>query len=1179
MDTSSHLLSLTKQRLPTTDGSSTHAATTTHAASQFAMPFAYGSGIAKIDFGSVQVVAVITILVAKTVLFAATAGITILLNSQRSVRGWSKEEVVAKEKEVEAVRSSFDSGNRIPPPVAPPSPSASSSPSSSASYKFSEQFIHGLAKSGIFGIFVTQANDVAFGVPIIDALYPPVEGQAPLSQYCYLSVAISLGITNVFGYVLMELSSSMEAARKRAEGEPEHRSFGDEDGSPNAAAAALTDAAAFSASSQDDTVDHNNDNDDDDNDEGKEEEEGVRSSLDAVSPILARAGRPTRNDKDDEDDGGAIPSPRSLDTTTDEDERFRVGWSDAGEPGSVRRHHNAQAAALERFRSSFAVLHTIPLAKPGASFKLVGDVALAVLSNPSFVATIIGFVWAGASGGRGLAVNDYVDKTVTAAANTFNAMALFMIGYTAGGTLGSMNGKMFSTALLLSVAKVVLSPLIWYLISIGVGNALGGGGEITSFLYVLGAFPTSPGVLGFAVLFNVQPSVISLAIVVGTLLSAPALYTYTVLLGDLAMDQLVNAMYDMSAVCNILSMCLLTVLFLHAFVLGPRVFPVPHAFIPLAVTQLCFAILNFACGFMESSTLDSAWSAVLGEEQQGQPFMYATPLGMRWKSSQALLLDAVLNAFGASLKYDTTSVDPSLRSLVEYGSISVVQQAIFSMSWIFERAMTCWSLIAVHRLLKFIAAAEEEHMRLKQVERAYLDSGVSIRGGTTFVREKAKDGRRGASQAAARSAIKPNDDEEAAGGGEGSGTPRRRRLVFRLPSIAPQAPPPPPRVARQLAKGMAPPPPLVYTAYVMLGWLLPVILLVIIVLVSPEQEFFPGLRCWVEYGYVQVVTGLTFNLLFIVLIIGGLYVVWMHRASVSLLPRVIRVAMVSAELSRREQEQQREGPNSDRPTSSAVKRGLVMRTSSSTGSLAALAETAAVARQCSASSLAHPTASTTSVAATTKSNGESIARLETERLEHAAGSATRHSRQFVSDSVTVLFVAFCQTVALVLRTTLFVLLLSHDFGGSKPLTAEERAGGDAADAAAANAAQYLLPVVEFYQAGSMQVMLFSVLLQNLLGFLTAAVCLTRTAVTDPWARLAVSVKRRWTAMTADAAVSRGVGEWWGGSVAAIREDLEDQEAEIRLARQSLSSATVPANIQALAAVVVSEEWGGREGQR
>ncbi|KAF5286565.1 hypothetical protein FQA39_LY16248 [Lamprigera yunnana] len=60
-----------------------------------------------------------------------------------------------------------------------------------------------LGRSGIFAIFCTQSNDFAIGYPIVAALYK--DSHPEYASYLYLMAPISLAILNPIGFILMEV--------------------------------------------------------------------------------------------------------------------------------------------------------------------------------------------------------------------------------------------------------------------------------------------------------------------------------------------------------------------------------------------------------------------------------------------------------------------------------------------------------------------------------------------------------------------------------------------------------------------------------------------------------------------------------------------------------------------------------------------------------------------------------------------------------------------------------------------------------------------------------------------------------------------------------------------------------------------------------------------------------------
>lgn len=63
-------------------------------------------------------------------------------------------------------------------------------------------------RSGLFAIFCTQSNDFAIGYPIVVALYEKIHPE--YASYIYLMAPISLAILNPIGYVMMEITKTRE---------------------------------------------------------------------------------------------------------------------------------------------------------------------------------------------------------------------------------------------------------------------------------------------------------------------------------------------------------------------------------------------------------------------------------------------------------------------------------------------------------------------------------------------------------------------------------------------------------------------------------------------------------------------------------------------------------------------------------------------------------------------------------------------------------------------------------------------------------------------------------------------------------------------------------------------------------------------------------------------------------
>lgn len=72
-----------------------------------------------------------------------------------------------------------------------------------------------IGKGGLFGIFVTQSNDFALGLPIVKALYPVATSpdQFDYISYIYLLAPVSLAIINPIGFTFMELNKNISTKK------------------------------------------------------------------------------------------------------------------------------------------------------------------------------------------------------------------------------------------------------------------------------------------------------------------------------------------------------------------------------------------------------------------------------------------------------------------------------------------------------------------------------------------------------------------------------------------------------------------------------------------------------------------------------------------------------------------------------------------------------------------------------------------------------------------------------------------------------------------------------------------------------------------------------------------------------------------------------------------------------
>ena len=79
----------------------------------------------------------------------------------------------------------------------------------------------GYSDAGCFGIFVTQSNDFAMGLPILTALFSGSPETASYPALLYLLAPISLAILNPIGFFLMEVGRKSPEEREKENAEME----------------------------------------------------------------------------------------------------------------------------------------------------------------------------------------------------------------------------------------------------------------------------------------------------------------------------------------------------------------------------------------------------------------------------------------------------------------------------------------------------------------------------------------------------------------------------------------------------------------------------------------------------------------------------------------------------------------------------------------------------------------------------------------------------------------------------------------------------------------------------------------------------------------------------------------------------------------------------------------------
>jgi len=147
-----------------------------------------------------------------------------------------------------------------------------------------------------------------------------------------------------------------------------------------------------------------------------------------------------------------------------------------------------------------------------------------LVTNPVVVMTVLGVL-------GNLAFSSsppqHLDKFFTTLGAAFSALAPFSLGLSMAGKLGGIRGDSIKPILALVILKSIVSPMVMYLMVDQVTMWLDGTTDpsISNFALLLGSMPSALGVASYSVQFHASIDLISAAIVLGTLASAPMLYS------------------------------------------------------------------------------------------------------------------------------------------------------------------------------------------------------------------------------------------------------------------------------------------------------------------------------------------------------------------------------------------------------------------------------------------------------------------------------------------------------------------------------------------------------------------------------------------------------------------------------------------------------------------------------
>ena len=172
----------------------------------------------------------------------------------------------------------------------------------------------------------------------------------------------------------------------------------------------------------------------------------------------------------------------------------------------------------------FILLETERGGKEKDVFSTIRSVIWGLITNPVVTMTLLGVLGNFAFSSSPPAT---ITKFLSALGAAFTALAPFSLGLSMVGKLGNMKGQNLKPILGLVAIKSIFCPMVTYLVVDEVTGLLDSAPDpaLSNFALLLGSFPPALGVLSYAVEYSVSVDLVSAAIVLSTIASAPLLHS------------------------------------------------------------------------------------------------------------------------------------------------------------------------------------------------------------------------------------------------------------------------------------------------------------------------------------------------------------------------------------------------------------------------------------------------------------------------------------------------------------------------------------------------------------------------------------------------------------------------------------------------------------------------------
>lgn len=417
-----------------------------------------------------------------------------------------------------------------------------------------------LSRAALYSIFVTQSNDLAFGYPIVQAVYSS-EGY-DFVKYLYLMAPITFLLLNPIGFIMLEidkLRSTKRMLRQASDatnvGEiaPRRKSSvsGEDTNNNSLATLVRRQRSVFNASSDySPPVPVGN---------------AAADSAEAANTLLNGSGNCYSGD-----------------------------FYDGAKSSFIRQHVTPNSNNNRRIAKRWAGKCGRQLVVCRLMFNVLKNVFFNNIVLLTFAGIAANFIFR-----RNLP--KFIAGVADVLANSFAAATLFSLGLRMVGQVGSFFGWQALVPLLLIISKTIFLPILGRQFAVIVLSTMPSLSPndielLSNFVFLYGTFPTAPTVFVFAQEFGREVDVIGTALVACTFLSAPIMFVSSQMASLVNVsDAMLASVFQTAQFDVAIASATVLVWVLLVMLLTRRARQIPHMFmLALAVAQLVLAVVKIA---------------------------------------------------------------------------------------------------------------------------------------------------------------------------------------------------------------------------------------------------------------------------------------------------------------------------------------------------------------------------------------------------------------------------------------------------------------------------------------------------------------------------------------------------------------------------------------------------------